>query len=208
MFANHPDFPVGLFQSTYHKTGQIHLQIYLYNVCQLHQILCRAFQNPFTPLKTKQANLNPQKGKGWQTKNLRKSKNIVKTLTSLTSEKSNFSYLEQTYTPMHFRLKFEMKSILFVWFLVQLSANARTTLRQFQTDLNRLKQNLMRASSSYHMYPCILLLLLGMYCNLMEICCFDYINVLDKYILLNFYAFAVLDSKKTCDSSSKSTLHE
>ncbi|XP_070186771.1 syntaxin-8-like isoform X2 [Littorina saxatilis] len=32
----------------------------------------------------------------------------------------------------------------------KLSANVRTTLRQFQTDLNRLKQNLMRASSSYH----------------------------------------------------------
>ncbi|XP_076458719.1 syntaxin-8-like isoform X1 [Babylonia areolata] len=30
------------------------------------------------------------------------------------------------------------------------SANVRTSLRQFQTDLNRLKQNLMRASSSYH----------------------------------------------------------
>ena len=43
---------------------------------------------------------------------------------------------------------------ILVLFFVQLSANVRTTLRQFQTDLNRLKQNLMRASSSYHMYPC------------------------------------------------------
>ncbi|KAK7498301.1 hypothetical protein BaRGS_00010561 [Batillaria attramentaria] len=32
----------------------------------------------------------------------------------------------------------------------KLSANVRTSLRQFTTDLNRLKQNLMRASSSYH----------------------------------------------------------
>ncbi|KAL8594132.1 hypothetical protein ACOMHN_047872 [Nucella lapillus] len=32
----------------------------------------------------------------------------------------------------------------------KLSANVRTNLRQFESDLNRLKQNLMRASSSYH----------------------------------------------------------
>ncbi|XP_025090100.1 syntaxin-8-like isoform X1 [Pomacea canaliculata] len=32
----------------------------------------------------------------------------------------------------------------------KLSANVRTSLRQFSNDLNRLKQNLIRASSSYH----------------------------------------------------------
>ena len=40
-----------------------------------------------------------------------------------------------------------------VCFVFQLSAQIRVSMKQFNQSLNKLKQTLVRASSSYHMYP-------------------------------------------------------